>query len=206
MQRVWRVGRPATPNGPGGRQSRRGRATAFEPARLVSKADTRKGFPRRQMRPLQKAGRAWWPASGIRIRFTHGDRFPPPPLSSRPAGEPARPEPAPDAIPASRRRRDALAAGASRRRVRGPAGAASGPWPQVSSGNGTSPSSRGGPASRHLRQRCHGSGLIPQATPGSPGRFLRSVHCSRFSCIGKAPAGRFGPRLAVEKRLAASAA
>ena len=91
MQRVWRVGRPVTPNGPGGRQSRRGRATAVEPARLASQADKRKGFPKASDAAAHR-GRAWRPASGTRIRFTHGVRFPPPPPAPRPAGEPARPE------------------------------------------------------------------------------------------------------------------
>ena len=200
MQRVWRGGRPVTPNGPGGRLFRRGRATAIEPGRLASEADITKGFPRRQR---------WSAVCGPRlaagVRYTH-------PLYAW------RSIPTPIPCPAPRGRGRTARAGAGRitrvppppwrarrgiRRMRDARTCRSGPRAVAAgvSWEHSPPTSRGGRASRHPRQRCPGRRLLFRRLPGSPGRFLRSVRCPFLVHRSGAVAGLDSPRRAVKRRL-----
>jgi hypothetical protein len=185
MQRVWRVGRPVTPNGPGGRSFGAEEQRLLNRPASLRRRTKEKVFHGARGGP-RSAGRDWRPASGTRIRFTHGVRFPPPSPAPRPAGEAARREPAPDASPASRRRRGAPAAGSGACGMRGPAGAAPGPWPQVSPGSTHRP--RLAEAAPHATRAnaapvdaCF-SGASRAVQGDSFDRFA-----VRFSCIVQAP-------------------
>ena len=189
MQRVWRVGRPVTPNGPGGRQSRRGRATAVEPARLASQADKRKGFPK-----ASDAAAIRGPRLAAGVRNTHPlyawRSFPTPTPFAPPCGRArtARAGAGRDSrVPP--RRRGALVADAGRQA--GARTCRSG-LRAVAAGvfwEHPSPTSRGGSASCHLRQRCHGrrlsSGPFPAVQGDSFDRFTSSVSRASVGASGQ---------------------
>ena len=196
MQRVWRVGRPVTPNGPGGRRSRRGRATAVEPGRLASQADKRKGFPK-----ASDAAAIRGPCLAAGVRNTH------PLYAWR-----SLPTPTPVAPPCGRARTARDGAGRDSRVPPQPCCARRGrqarsgcaDLQELPPGRGRRcllgnppPTSRGGSASRHLRQRCHGSrlhaGTLPAVQGDSFDRFTATVsRASVRRCRAHQPAPRRG--------------